>query len=380
MRLLILAAETPLPANTGFRLRNLHLARALAAAAVVDFVALGPVPSAHDEAFRLQGVGAQRGRFAALAASVRMPYMQAKLPQAPLAASVRGGAWTSVQAESPFMGPAALTLGRPVVLDAHNVETELPRTLAEADTRAPAALRRARWRWETRKTQTHEQAMVRAAAAVAATSQSEAEVFERWGAREVVVVPNGIDTTAIGHADPAPGALLAYVGTFGYLPNVVAASELLDEVLPRVRARLPEAGAVLIGRDPGPHLLSRRGPGIEVTGTVPDVLPHLRRARVVVVPLRAGGGTRLKVLEAMAAGVPVVSTRFGVSGLEVRDGEHVLLGETPAELADAAVRVCTDDALARSLSDAGRRLACSRYDWSIVARPLVEVHARLAGT
>jgi glycosyltransferase involved in cell wall biosynthesis len=141
---------------------------------------------------------------------------------------------------------------------------------------------------------------------------------------------------------------------------------------------VPAARARIVGRDPTPRLRDRHGGAVQITGTVPDVLPHLRAAGVLVLPLRSGGGTRLKVLEAMAAGVPVVSTPLGVEGLAVRDGEHVLIGRSAADLAELAARVLRDRALAVALSRAGRALVERTYDWAVVARPLIELHHRLA--
>ena len=221
---------------------------------------------------------------------------------------------------------------------------------------------------------------MREATAVCAMSDHDAAAFERYGAREVLVVPNGVDTAAVAYREPAAGAQLLFVGHYGYQPNAAAARELAGEILPRVREQCPGATLELVGREP-PASLARRPPdGVRVTGAVPDVLEHLHAARAVVIPLRSGSGTRLKVLEALAAGVPVISTPLGVQGLDVRHGEDVLIGETPAELAGLAARVAADDALARRLSRAGRALVEGRYDWGAVARPLIELHLRLQGS
>jgi glycosyltransferase involved in cell wall biosynthesis len=111
---------------------------------------------------------------------------------------------------------------------------------------------------------------------------------------------------------------------------------------------------------------------------VDDVMPHLHAARVTVLALRAGGGTRIKALEALAAGVPIVATPFAVTGLGLQDGEHVLLGRSASDLAQQTIRVLGDDALADHLSRAGRRFVEERFDWSRVSQPLLVLHDELA--
>ena len=375
MRVLVLAGESPVPANSGIRLRVLHLARALAEAANVELAVLGAPGDADGEPFDLVGTGRPRGRLASLASGIVRPYDVAKHRSGAMRELARSGRWDSVQAELPVLLPAAARAGRPLVLDAHNVEADILRTFAE---REPRPLHRARWRWEARKMHRWERRWGGRVDAVVATSDHDAAVFERHGAREVLVVPNGVDVGAIAYEPPAPGSSLVYVGHYGYRPNAYAARELAEEILPRLRDRIPAATVTLVGRDAG-HGTARLGalPGVELVGAVPDVLPFLRRARLTVIPLRSGSGTRLKALEAMAAGVPVVSTSFGLAGLDVRDGEEALIAETPAELADAAARVIQDDALASALAQRARALVERCYDWPVVAAPLVDLHLRL---
>ena len=272
------------------------------------------------------GVPHEVSRLRALAGSALRPYSAAKHQSEALARYVAARAPAVVQAQEVWVVPAARAAGRPVILDAHNVERDLLRSFAAAE---PRRLHRARWRWEARKAGGWEGARVREATAVCAMSDHDAAAFERYGAREVLVVPNGVDTAAVAYREPAAGAQLLFVGHYGYQPNAAAARELAGEILPRVREQCPGATLELVGREP-PAALARRPPdGVRVTGAVPDVLEHLHAARAVVIPLRSGSGTRLKVLEALAAGVPVISTPLGVQGLEVRHGEDVLIGETP---------------------------------------------------
>ena len=376
MRSLVLAPETPLPATSGGRLRTLHLARALTGVADVDVAALGLVPEARGEPFSLTGIPHRRFRAASGMTALRRPYLAAKFESGPMARLASEARWHTVQAEFPFLVPAAQRARTPVVLDAHNVEHEIARMLSRSDSRV---LHRLRWAWEARKTERFEGTVAAQVSAVCVTSEADAEAFEAWGAREVVIVRNGVDTARVPWRTPSQASGLLYVGHFGYRPNAEAALELVNEILPRVRERVPGASVRLVGRDAGRQLLERTSEAIEVAGEVPDVVPHLHGRRALVVPLRSGSGTRLKVLEAMAAGVPVVSTPLGVAGLRVRDGEHVLIAESAPDLAALAVRVIEDDALATSLSRAGRRLVERAYDWAVVARPLLELHVRLSG-
>ena len=373
-RILMLAGETPLPPTSGLRLRILHLARALGAAFELELVALGEVPAAAGEPFALHGVPHRRSRRTALATSLLQPYEAAKVRSSAARLIVERGGWGSVQVELPFIAPIATRAEAPVVLDAHNIERDVLMGLARSE---PRALHRGRWRWEAGKTERLERSVVAAAAAVCATSQEDAAVLEEYGARRIVLVPNGVDCAGVQHSGPAPGFELVYVGHYGYRPNLLAAGELVEEILPRVRVSLPETTVTLVGREAARRLDSKAGDAVRLAGDVPDVLPYLQSARALVLPLRSGSGTRLKVLEALAAGVPVVSTALGVAGLGLRDGIDVLVGETPAELATQVVRVLSDDGLAHSLSENGRRLVEARFDWGVVARPLVELHSSL---
>lgn len=374
MEVLVLSGESPIPATSGSRKRVLHLARALAEVASVDLAVLGEPGDATGEPFRMVGAGRPRPPLLGLAGALNRPYDVSKHTSRALLDLAASASPDVVQATLPAMLPAARRVRRPVVLDTHNVEAAVMRSFAEHE-RSP--LRRARWRWEAGKTERWEREAVRATRAVLATSEEDAAVFEREGAHEVVVVQNGVDTGQIAYRPPASGATVLYVGHFGYRPNVHAALELVREVLPRVRARQPEARAALVGRDMGPELRGLAGPAVEAVGAVAEVAPHLYTSRVTVIPLRAGSGTRLKILEAMAAGVPVVSTSFGATGVQARHGEEILIADTPAELAEAAAAVIADDDLARRLSRQGRALVERQYDWPIVTSPLVDLYDRL---
>jgi glycosyltransferase involved in cell wall biosynthesis len=263
---------------------------------------------------------------------------------------------------------------RPSVFDAPDVMTGVTQMMGTLDSRREM---RPLWRWETVKTRRFEASAARTATVVTVPSDGDAEAFQRMGARRVIVVPNGVDLEATAHRLPSAGATIILVAYFAWRPNAEAALELCERIFPRVRERIESATLTLVGAGLPSQLMSSAGSAVACTGGVEDVLPYLRRARVTVMPLRAGGGTRIKVLEALAAGVPVVATPFAVKGIEVRHGEHVLIAQSPADLAELAVRVIEDDQLAAGLSQAGRRLVERRYGWRTAARPLLDLHREL---
>jgi glycosyltransferase involved in cell wall biosynthesis len=356
----------------------LHLARAVAAEHKVDVVALGAPPAPEtSERFTLTHLPGDWSKLATAVRATREPFPPAQIRSRAIARHLRSNRWDVIQAhELPMLRYARGHA--PCILDTADVLTGVKRTLAATDSRLAM---RPWWWFEAVKARHFETTTVRAATVVTVPADDDAAIFERWGARRVAVVRNGVDVATIAHAPPAAGPHIVYVGYFAWRPNVEAALELTGEVMPRIRTRVPAATLSLVGALAPRNLagrVRRAGPSVQLTGAVADVVPHLRRARVTVMPLRAGGGTRIKVLEALAAGVPVVATPFAVSGIDVRDGVHALIAESATDLAAAAVTVIEDDALARRLSNTGRELVEARYGWPAVARPLVELHHELA--
>jgi glycosyltransferase involved in cell wall biosynthesis len=181
------------------------------------------------------------------------------------------------------------------------------------------------------------------------------------------VIPNGVGREYFESPLRRPTTpSMIFVGDLAYPPNLEAARELLRFILPLVSAAIPGARAAIIGPHPPPDLRSAEGDHIEVTGWVPDIRPHLERSACFVSPLRSGAGMRNKILEAMAVGVPVVATAESCEGIEVTDGEHVLLGRTPADLAAAAIHLMQDESLRRRIAEGGRRLMRQKYMWEAV--------------
>ena len=204
----------------------------------------------------------------------------------------------------------------------------------------------------------------------------------RYPAAPIRVLENGVDTNRSGQIAAAHGQRrrdVVFVGAMNYHANIDAVLYFLREIWPLVRRDRGDLRFVVVGSRPTPEILALGSQaGVTVTGTVDDLDPYYEAARVVVVPLRVGSGTRLKVLEAMVAGVPVVSTALGVEGLAVRSGEHLIVAETPAEFASSVVDLAGDDRMCERLARAGRELAVRQYGWDRIGASLLSYYDEFA--
>ncbi|MDP6410321.1 MAG: glycosyltransferase family 4 protein, partial [Planctomycetota bacterium] len=242
-------------------------------------------------------------------------------------------------------------------------------------------------RREARLLREREPAIFRGARAVMVCSEAERDlVLSRDPTLRIEVIPNGADCSQFAPRAPDGGEAaragrLCFVGDMAYAPNADAARWFIDEVLPLLRGRIADLAFTVIGKDPPRDLLARARahPDVEVTGFVPDVAAVLTRAAICVVPLRHGAGTRLKVLEAFALGLPTVSTRLGAEGIACTDGGDILFADTPVEMADTLARLAADPALQRSLGDAARRTVLEHYDWRAIGARLARLYDDLEG-
>jgi sugar transferase (PEP-CTERM/EpsH1 system associated) len=197
----------------------------------------------------------------------------------------------------------------------------------------------------------------------------------------VEVVPNGVDTRKYQPLaiEDISGPSLLLIGNMSYAPCVDAALYLCKEILPHLQCALGQVDVWIVGADPTPEVLSLAGEDVHVTGRVEDVVPYYRRSTVAVVPLRAGGGTRLKILEAMALGRPVVSTTIGCEGLDVCDGEHLFIADSPEAFAAKTVQLISDIGLYKRIAANARNLVVNHYDWDAIAGHLLQLYEELAG-
>jgi glycosyltransferase involved in cell wall biosynthesis len=317
---------------------------------------------------------AWRDLFGAVTAAVqREPYV---LYRRHNHASMRTAVQEEIQLESPdvlyldHLDPLALFGDRPsipTVVDMHNVYSSL---LYSEALHHHGLLRRYLCR-EARLLARMEQRAADWADVLLAVSEQDARQLLALGPRRLEVVPNAVDYATYaalpaGRRDGPP--LVLYAGSMSWPANVRAACFLATEVLPRIQAHVPGVRLRIVGKDQtaGVKALARLS-GVETLGTVPSMLQHFGDAHVLAVPLTAAGGTRLKILEAFAAGLPVVSTRLGCEGLSVAHGEHLLIVECEA-FADSIHRLLISPAMREQLAGRARALVRERYDWTKVAR------------
>jgi glycosyltransferase involved in cell wall biosynthesis len=265
-----------------------------------------------------------------------------------------------------------------VCLDEHNVEYDLVR---RAGGPRAGLVRRAYSAVDWRKLRREERRAWSTFDGCALTSRRDEEMLLEDQPRAcTAVVPNGVDIELFAPR-PRPGLVdpnsLLFFGSLDYHPNDDGLRFFLGEVFPRLRARRPAARLVVVGRRPPAWLLERANDAIEVVGEVDDVRQPLERAAVVVVPLRMGGGTRLKILEAMAMARPIVSTSIGAEGLEVMDGRELLLADDADGFAALVDGVLSSEARSVQLGEAARKLVVDRYAWSASVSKLEALHERI---
>jgi glycosyltransferase involved in cell wall biosynthesis len=190
-----------------------------------------------------------------------------------------------------------------------------------------------------------------------------------FGEVRVSEIPTGVDCQYFTPAPAPPSADLVFVGSMDWMPNIDGAEWFVAEILPRIRKRLPQTTVAIVGRNPARAVedLAARTPGLTLSGTVPDVRPYLWGARVSVVPLRIGGGTRLKIYEAMAAMLPVVSTTVGAEGLPLTPGEHLEIADQPGDFAERCVALLLDESRRNAMAACARELVAARFSWESVA-------------
>jgi sugar transferase (PEP-CTERM/EpsH1 system associated) len=325
------------------------------------------------------------GFYADLALNVvsRLPYAIKKYqsPEMRRAIIERVGAQQSLTVVCDFLAPAVNVppnMPCPSVLFQHNVEAMIWQRHYEVQTNAVKQLYlRRQWR----KMRTFERDACRRFDSVVAVSPEDRDVMQRdYGIENVYDIPTGVDIEFFqpSGSEVTEDHSLVFTGSMDWLPNEDAIRYFTELIMPLLKQQLPGVKLIVVGRNPSPSLvaLSRSDPSIVVTGRVDDVRPYIERAAAYVVPLRIGGGTRLKIFEAMAMEKPVISTSIGAEGLPVRNGVELLLADTAEAFARSVVAVLSDQALARRLGQQAAAEVRKRFGWAMVAQAFAAVCER----
>jgi sugar transferase (PEP-CTERM/EpsH1 system associated) len=388
MKILWLKTELLHPVDKGGKIRSYHLLKQLKTTHQITYLTLddgSAPPDAVDDASEychdlIRIPHATREKFSAgfyveLAANMvsSLPYAIRKYKTVEMTRAVEAtekGNFDVVICD--FLAPAVNLpekLQTPVVLFQHNVEAEIWRRHYEVQTNA---IKKRYLYWQWRKMQNFERIACHRMDRVVAVSEADSRMMERdYGLQKVYDIPTGVDVDFFkpnGAASPRPNSLV-FTGSMDWLPNEDAINYFTQQILPLIKNSIPDVNITVVGRNPSRKLqeLGQRESSITVTGRVDDVRPFMENAAAYVVPLRIGGGTRLKIYEALAMGKPTISTTVGAEGLDIEDGEHILLADTPAEFANAVVRVFTEPQFAQQLGSRAAKTVRERFSWTKVA-------------
>lgn len=391
MRLLWIKTELLHPVDKGGRIRSYQMLRSLAQRHHVTYLCLDDGQAAADALERAHEYAHEvvtvpfapppkgtAGYLRALLLNLfsPLPYAIGRYQSAELRAQIARLAGSSDLVVCDFLMSSVNVpeaLPAPTVLFQHNVEAQLWERHA---TVPQNMLRRAYMQLQWHRMQRYEEAQCRRFDHVVGVSALDAALMRRqYGVSTVSHVETGVDFEFFSAQAPRDGAGqgLVFVGSMDWMPNDDGIRWFAGEVFPEVRRRTAGVRLVVVGRAPSPGLreLAARDPAIEITGTVADVRPYLRRAALSVVPLRVGGGTRLKIYEAMATGVPVVSTAIGAEGLPLRSGEHLLIADSAADQVSAICGLLDDPARASALAANALAFVRQYCSWDAVAERFI---------
>ena len=437
MRVLYFAPKECWPATTGALVRNYHLARALARSADVTYLSFSDNGNGAQDQFSVAEARANSTGFATQPNGDRQTtegplawcdqlvtvpqepsYTPLKLARGALGRTpvtvlnytshamtvalervLNSRGFDVVQIESvhlaKYLPVIRAARNRPVVVcDWHNIESDLMRQYSRRDSNP---FRRAYAHRTANQIAALERRMAEMVDCNVMVSEPDLERLRAFAPSvPAFVIENGVDVSyfsddqieqayaiwrehrSVNVDGPPRRHRILFVGSMDYHANVEGIVNFARAVWPKLSKLLPEAILTIAGRNPKPEVRQlAEMPAVEVTGTVEDMRPFYREALVSIVPLNVGGGSRLKICEAMAAGIPVISTRLGAEGIDATDGENIIFAETGEEFCDAIQRSAGDGVKRLNLITAGRRLVSTKYDWSILGQRLAEIHQNL---
>jgi glycosyltransferase involved in cell wall biosynthesis len=386
---LSITSEIPWPLDTGGRIRTYHLQNALAQAFDLTVV----VPVAPDQTKRIEGLSSSHIKFVPVPVKPRNRISESvraihscltREPYVLYRRHARKQVFQKVGEVVKALHPDVIFLdhldsylfrhlanGARVVMDLHNIYSLIASRYAFEQHNL---LARSYFQSEARLLSAVERKSLQSVHLAFTVSQQEAAYFRKCGGRSVSVVPNGVDCSRYadlpcGRSQAKP--ILLFLGTMSWKPNTHAASYLIHKVFPQVRQHCPEAELWIVGHDPPANIRMHNGnQGIRVTGSVSDTKPYLQEAKTLLVPLDSGGGTRLKILEAFAAGLPVISTAIGAEGIEAQPGKHLTISPRE-EFADTIVKFFINPHQIDAMTVPARFLVQQQYDWPNIGRKAV---------
>jgi polysaccharide biosynthesis protein PslH len=382
MRILLLTQVVPFPPDSGPKIKTYHLLRYLAQRHEVHLLSFARSQVERNAAAALLGVCAtvetiplSRSRLRdvihlATSVTTRRPFLiqrdDCSAMRGAVSRQLANRAFDAIHADQLSMGQFAVDAEVPLrVLDEHNAVWTI---VQRAATRLVPGPQRMLAELEWRKLRAYEGDLVRAFDAVTVVSEADQQALTvAAGAPFTAVrVPIALDTHEFAFSPRTSAARdIVSVATMFYPPNVEGVEWFSRDVFPRIRQGFPDVGFSIVGSRPPKHItrLAKPGSGIRVLGYVPDLEPVLCQSAVLIVPIRSGSGMRVKILEAFARGIPVVSTQVGIEGIDARSGTHLLVADSAAQFAEAVSSLLSNPAEARRLAKAARALVEARYDW-----------------
>ncbi|MBI3812626.1 MAG: glycosyltransferase [Nitrospirae bacterium] len=396
MKILFLTTRLPYPLDTGAKIRTWKLFSHAAGRHDVTLMtflhsksdrrwvktAQSLVPTARIETVdhpdswsRIARVGSMAGRLLSTRPYTVVKY-DVKAMQNRIEILIAQGGYDLIHCDQIHMAPYLIGRTRlPVVLNEHNIESSLLQRVA--DVQRNPVMRRF-YQGQQRKMERYERTVCAASERVLTVSAMDRDRLAHLAPGTVSsIVINGVDTGYFQPTEAPTGPpSMVFTGLMNWMPNVEGVIFFLKEILPLIRKAVPGVRFNVVGRDPVAKLrrAANGDPDTDVTGDVPDVRPWLAGASVVVVPLRSGGGTRLKILEAMAMGKAVVSTRIGAEGLDLEDGREICIADNPFKFAERTVALLLDRAKAAQIGQAARRRVVESFDWQVAGRQLLEAY------
>ena len=385
LRVLVLDEEIPFPLNSGKRIRTWNILSRLAKRHQISFVCYGESSSEGARALLEAGIevhavaplkelnGVELYAQLLLNLASQYPYSVTKHHTKRFADCVRQLLQTShfdlVHCEwTPYARYLDdLIAGPPALIATHNIESQIWERRAK---HSETAIEKLFFSLQAKKMRRFEQRALPEAAAITAVSQPDIDAAKNWKCQQVTLVPNGVDLDFFQpSATERNSNEVLFLGSLDWFPNWDGLEYFVADIWPTIRIAKPDARLLIVGRKPPADKVKNleNKPGIEVIGEVEDVRPYLARAGALIVPLRIGGGSRIKILEALAAGTAVVTTSVGVEGLDLEDGVHVAVADNASAFADRLLQLLASPDARRRLSIAGRSAVVKFYGWDAAA-------------